>query len=39
MATVSTDFDEPTEDLSGRPLWKADLALTRLPQRAWATFA
>ena len=32
------DFVEVTEDLSGSPLWNADLAPTPLARRTWSTY-
>ena len=37
MATPSQDFVELTEDVSGSPLWNADLAPTPLSRRTWTT--
>jgi nucleobase:cation symporter-1, NCS1 family len=39
MTTTTTrDFVEVTEDLSGSPLWNADLAPTPLSRRTWSTY-
>ncbi len=39
MTTITTrDFVEVTEDLSGSPLWNADLAPTPLSRRTWSTY-
>ena len=35
---LQTDFVEVTDDLSGSPLWNADLAPTTLSQRTWSTY-
>jgi cytosine/uracil/thiamine/allantoin permease len=32
---ASADFVELTEDISGSPLWNADLAPTPLTRRTW----
>jgi NCS1 family nucleobase:cation symporter-1 len=37
-AGTSRDFVEVTEDLSGSPLWNADLAPTPLARRTWSTY-
>jgi NCS1 family nucleobase:cation symporter-1 len=37
-AAVRPDFVELTEDLSGSPLWNADLAPTPLERRTWSTY-
>ncbi len=36
--TTTSDFVEVTEDLSGSPLWNADLAPTPLSRRTWSTY-
>lgn len=36
--TATRDFVEVTEDLSGSPLWNADLAPTPLSRRTWSTY-
>ena len=38
MAMPSQDFVELTEDVSGSPLWNADLAPTPLSRRTWTTY-
>ena len=38
MATPGQDFVELTEDVSGSPLWNADLAPTPLNRRTWTTY-
>src|SRR6478736_1592939 len=38
MALASSDFVEPTEDLSASPLWNRDLAPTPLSRRTWSTY-
>ena len=38
MALASSDFVEPTEDLSASPLWNPDLAPTALARRTWSTY-
>ncbi len=35
---MPSDFVEVTEDLSGSPLWNADLAPTPLSRRTWTTY-
>src|SRR3990170_3958855 len=35
---MTPDFVETTEDLSGSPLWNADLAPTPLSRRTWSTY-
>ena len=37
-ATLDRDFVELSEDLSGSPLWNADLAPTPLSARTWSTY-
>ena len=37
-ATIERDFVELSEDLSGSPLWNADLAPTPLSARTWSTY-
>ncbi len=37
-ATIELDFVELSEDLSGSPLWNADLAPTPLSARTWSTY-
>ena len=36
--SAGRDFVEVTEDLSGSPLWNADLAPTPLARRTWSTY-
>ena len=36
--TVTRDFVEVSEDLSGSPLWNPDLAPTALSRRTWSTY-
>jgi nucleobase:cation symporter-1, NCS1 family len=38
MALASSDFVEPTEDVSASPLWNPDLAPTALARRTWSTY-
>src|SRR5689334_23429094 len=35
---ISKDFVELTEDVSGSPLWNADLAPTTIESRTWSTY-
>ena len=38
MPVAARDFVELTEDVSGSPLWNADLAPTPLARRTWSTY-